>query len=748
MMKEEVVALMSKVRNKRKSDIVCVAFMILFYILFIHVEYAAVSAVSNPWAYGGDNMGIYAIIANMADSGITVENSRLAAPFKGEFYDFPAGSLTDNFCNLILKILYSISGSMPFAINMGFLCNGFLILCLSYVVMRLLNVSSLISALSALTYTLSPYFFHRGLRHYYLGAYQFVPLSVLLCVWLYTDNNFFIINKIFFNRKNIAALVCVVLIAGNGNGYYPVYACFFLLVAGLTKSGFRINKDLLRALSIIGCIALLFLVNLSPLFIYSIKNGLNQEFAVRSWSDSEVYGLKIIQLFLPMNAHGIGKLAGKIALYNSTAPLVNENSTAYLGPLGSIGCLYLLVLMFIHTDNRRLFLLSRLNVAGILLATVGGFMSIIFYFAMQMLRGHNRISVFIAFFAILSTAILADDYINKKEKEIKQVVSFIIIVIAIGGIFWQYPFDLRKKPVYDISPVERSYNSDAAFVSRIEGEAPQGAMIYQMPFHRYPEGGPQNNMDDYQLFTGLVHSKHLKWSYGAMKGRYSDYWHAVVNRLPLEERLNVLSIVGFEGIYIDRRAYGAAEIAVLEKELSDLLHVSAIYSENNNLAFFSMAAYNQLNRALYSESELERMKGAIIGDIDAAVFNSKNGLSLSLFSSQFEQPYKNEYFISDGRAGYLMFGPYQRLGKGAYTFEIQYELMGSSSEGQIADVDICVNSGMNILTKMSVNASDFKGNTLNLNVPLTLERDAGDVELRTFVHEGTILKIKQVRILD
>jgi phosphoglycerol transferase len=746
MVKEKVGALADKVRNKYKSDIACVACMILFYILFIHVEYAAVSAVSKPWSYSGDGMGLYAVIANMADSGSTVENSRLAAPFKGEFYDFPAGSLTDNFCNLILKILYSISGGMPFAINMGFLCNGFLILCLSYVVTRLLNVNSLIAALAALTYTLSPYFFHRGLGHYYLGAYQFVPLSVLLCVWLYTDDNFFVINKRFFNRKNIAALVCVVLIAENGNGYYPVYACFFLLAAGLIKSGFRINKDLSRALAVIGCIALLFFVNLSPLFIYSVKNGASQEFAVRPWPDGEVYGLKIIQLFLPMNAHGIGKLAGKIALYNSTAPLVNENSAAYLGPLGSIGCLHLLVLLFIHTDNRRLFLLSRLNVAGVLLATVGGFMSIVFYFATQMLRGHNRISVFIAFFAILSTAILADDYINKKEKEIKRAVSFISIVIAIGGIFWQYPFDLRKKPVYDVSPVELSWNSDAAFISRIENEMPRGAMIYQMPFHRYPEGGPRNNMGDYQLFTGVVHSRHLKWSYGAMKGRYPDYWHTVVNGLPLEERLNVLSMVGFEGIYIDKRAYTPAENAELERKLSDLLQVSATCSEDNNLAFFSMAAYNQLNRALYSESELERMRGAIMGDIDAAVFISKNELSLSLFSSQFEQPY--EYFISDGRAGWLMYGPYRRFKKGDYTFEIQYELMGSSSEGQIADVDICVNSGRDILAKMSVNASDFKDSTLNLNIPLTFERDAGDIEIRTFVHEGTILKIKRVRILD
>jgi hypothetical protein len=255
-------------------------------------------------------------------------------------------------------------------------------------------------------------------------------------------------------------------------------------------------------------------------------------------------------------------------------------------------------------------------------------------------------------------------------------------------------------------------------------------------------------MGDYRLFTGIIHSKHLKWSYGAMKGRYPEYWHTVVNELPLVGRLNILSIAGFEGIYIDRRAYTAAEITGLEKELSDLLRVSAIYSEDNNLAFFTMSAYNKLNRASYSVVELESKRNAIIKNIDAALIGENRDLSLSLFLSQFEQPNKDECFISNGSAGYLMYGPYRRIRKGTYTFEIQYELMSSLSEGQIADVDICVNVGENVLTKTSVSAADFKDNTLNLNVPLTLEQDAEDMEIRTFVHEGIILKIKRVRIVD
>ena len=49
-------------------------------------------------------------------------------------------------------------------------------------------------------------------------------------------------------------------------------------------------------------------------------------------------------------------------------------------------------------------------------------------------------------------------------------------------------------------------------------------MIYQLPYHGYPEGGFQNDMWDYHLLVGYLHSDKLKWSYGSVKGREGDSW--------------------------------------------------------------------------------------------------------------------------------------------------------------------------------------------------------------------------------
>jgi hypothetical protein len=384
----------------------------------------------------------------------------------------------------------------------------------------------------------------------------------------------------------------------------------------LIKSKFQIKKELFHVLLFIALIAVVFILNLLPLYFYNAEFGINNEAVIRGAGQSEVLGLKIIQLFLPIKAHGLDIINNKIMFYNASAPLINENTSAYLGLLGSIGCLFLFILLFVHTNNNKLFLMSRLNVAGVLLATIGGFSSIFSYFVSPVLRSYNRMSVFLAFFAILSIVIVINDYIDKDEKPIKTGGLFLFyITFCFFGIFWQYPYSLKNKILDNVSNLENSYNSDAEFISRIESALPKGSMIYQMPFHQFPEGWPLNNMDDYRLFAGVIHSKHLKWSFGAMRGRYPDQWHKALNAMSLDQKLNTLSFVGFEGIYIDRRAYTSSEISELEQSLSEFLGEPALYSNDNNLAFFDMANYNKQIRSSYSDNELANLKHSLLEDI-------------------------------------------------------------------------------------------------------------------------------------
>ena len=100
-----------------------------------------------------------------------------------------------------------------------------------------------------------------------------------------------------------------------------------------------------------------------------------------------------------------------------------------------------------------------------------------------------------------------------------------------------------------------------------------------------------------------------------MKGRAGDAWHARVNAFPMEQRLKVLSLVGFEGIYIDRRAYKPEEMAALDQELRNYLHEKAQISEDKNLCFYSMHKYNDAYLAQYSDAEKEQYRKELLREV-------------------------------------------------------------------------------------------------------------------------------------
>lgn len=72
-------------------------------------------------------------------------------------------------------------------------------------------------------------------------------------------------------------------------------------------------------------------------FYRIVHGGTGLEGRIRSVADSETYCLKIIQLLLPVNGHGIRPLEKLIYAYNEYVPCVNENWTAYIGIVGAVG---------------------------------------------------------------------------------------------------------------------------------------------------------------------------------------------------------------------------------------------------------------------------------------------------------------------------------------------------------------------------------------------------------------------------
>lgn len=578
------------------KDVIAVAVMTILTALLLMYFYGVHNMdFSIPFGYDGtDTMSSLVTAKTLADTGWNLGTDRLAAPYGWDnSTDIISG--LHNADLLTMKIFVGIFGSdeIAKAVNLTFITAFFLIGWIAYLVLRKLRLKEWVAAGGALTYAFLPFIFFRNIEHLVLSCYYFVPLLVLLCLWIYEDERFLKLDKDFFRyKRNIAAIIMCLCIANSGIAYWQFFGCFFLCATALVNvvktKQFRYVK---QSLLLVGGILFFMALACLPELIAILGGaGSGTPGRLRSMPDAEYYCLKIIQLIMPVRGHGISYLQERIDAYNTTAPLVTENVSAYLGIMGIIGLFALLLMLFKKKSDKdtpaykRLSALSELNLCAILFGTLGGFGTCFFVFVTQTIRGYNRISVYIAFFCIAAVCIMVNEISARISKfSLRTLFAAGFALFVLFGIWEQNPkIGIPYAENYD------NWYSDKNFVEQIEDSAEEGAMIFQLPYVEYPEGGTKNQMRDSELFVGFIHSDTLKWSFGSVKETKEDDWNKETAQLPAVQQTAVLKEKGFSGIYINRRGYADGEWQQLEQALSEVLNEEPLVSENGALSYFSL----------------------------------------------------------------------------------------------------------------------------------------------------------------
>lgn len=564
-----------------------------------------------PFGYGGDALLSGMVIKGIIDNGWYLHNNFIGMPMGLDMYDFP---MADNFHFLLLKLISLIVSDYAMTLNLYFLLTFPLTTLSALYVFRQFKLGFASSIVGSLLFTFLPYHFLRGQGHLFLAAYYSIPLIVMVILWVYSGETLFfksdknskkpIINVLNFN--SVISIVICLLIASTG-AYYAFFACFFLLVAGISASYHRKKMYcLLTSIILTAAIFVGVLVNISPSIVYKHYYGENTEVANRSKVEAEMYGMKITQLLLPVSGHRVSYLDNGKTKYNNSAPLVNENDSSTLGAIGSFGFLILIGWIFYRKPaviNMNLYTnLSELNASALLLATTGGFGSLFAILISPQIRAYNRVSVYIAFFCLFAVVLLLEKiHCEYAKSKIARFFYYSVLgLILLIGI-------MDQTTEYFVPPyasLKAEYSNDADFVKKIEASIPKNAMIFQLPYVSFPENPPVHKMGDYELFRGYLNSQTLRWSYGAMKGREGDIWQRNVAEKPVEELVETLSLAGFSGIYLDRNGYSDMG-ANLEARLSTLIGTKPLVSANNRLVFFNMAEYNQRFKNKFTAKEWE-----------------------------------------------------------------------------------------------------------------------------------------------
>jgi hypothetical protein len=588
-----------------------------------------------PFIYFGDTMFYGLLIKGIGEHGWYLNNTNIGMPYGAQLHDFP---IPDTFNLLLMKLGTWFTDDHALILNLFFILTFPLVTITSFYVFRQFNLSFFPALLGSMLYTFTPYHLSRGESHLMYSAYYVVPLIVLVILWvcaLSGRNDQEGRQEISFSLRNsklIISIVICVLIASTGGVYYSFFACYLLLVIGLIQS---VSLKSLRHLLLPGFLtAVIFatmVANLSPSIIYQLKNG-KTDTAQRVPAESEIYGLKMAQLVLPLTGHRIGALRKLKDEYN-TYPLVTENDDSTLGLVGSIGFITLLGLLLCKglgvgrreegSTNNLLTQLSVLNISAVLLATIGGLSALFNLLISPQVRAYNRISVYISFFALFTIVLLLERARRRffQSRSLRVTFGMLVILATALGLLDQSA--RRFVPNYHTVKVE--YQSDSDFIRMIEASVPARSMIFQLPVKRFPETAPIEQVWDYELLKGYLHSKELRWTYGAMRGRQSDFWQALVVAKPIPEMVESIALTDFEGIYIDRYGY-RDRAAELENNLTTLLGVKPLVSKNGRLSFFNLSLYKQKLREKNSAQELSLKREKALYPVLTNWMNGFSGL--------------------------------------------------------------------------------------------------------------------------
>ena len=548
-----------------------------------------------PMLYGGD--GIYWVGQVQRSYG------DLTASLGWPFYQPP--SPYDPNYDLIYDLFVAFVGLFTkdtgVVFNLYVLVIPFANALAGYAVFRMTGMRRWLAFAFGVTFGLCPYVQQRLAGHMMLAAVEFVPFSVLLCFWCAEDPAFGRPGKGFLrNPRNWLALAFAWGIANNGAAYYPYFTCFFLCVTALCL----ILRD--RRLSAgtpcfltIGEIVLWMIPDFFPMVLgmiagvgSTLTNGV-----YRSPIGADIYSLRISSLLLSPNGYGWDKLARWFQRYfhllaTDEGPMYNENAYGYLGIVGVIAFLALLALLFRNHDWRagreavprlsdRLWLLGRLNVAALLLASIASFGGLIGIF-LRFIRGYNRISPYIAFFALLAAGLWAEWFLRNHRGRGKALFTAVLAVV-LAYSYWEQQGLFNPK----YEEVQTTWYQDAAFMEEVEQAAGEDAVVFQLPYMKNFENGSLNNMWDYTLLRGPLHSDTLRFSYGAGYGTENDVWYKETSELEPEAMVAELRAQGVAGIYLDLDGYAAED---QQQTLQDLV-AAAGCSEADVLAHESGMIY-------------------------------------------------------------------------------------------------------------------------------------------------------------
>jgi hypothetical protein len=500
-----------------------------------------------PLDYTGDSLEIFARIKAAAEGDLLPFHShlvhRLGAPFVANWNEYPG---SDDLANYGLGLLARVIGVVA-ASNVALLLAHLTAAWSFYLCARLLRHCWEWALAGALLFTFSFFSLTRGVPHLWLTFTYTVPLALLSC-WLIAAGRRTTMRRPW---RWLCYGTAAVLGASNPYNFYLYLQLLAWSVLVRWLRG-RWSANVRLGLTC-GVLAVLVFAAIHAHMELNVIDEGGASLLVRNYAGTEIYGLKPIELFVPSSRHHSAWLAEIGNRYVRWSDWRGETFSPYLGIVGAVGFVWLL-LAFVRgllVERRRLLPGYALTTVWILLfSAVGGINSILaFYFGLDIFRASNRYSIFLLALALLFLA----ERLSRLTRSWRPGLRLGAAGLVAGlGLWDQLP--TRRGPEYD-QGIAELVNADRRLGGDLEKRLGSGAMVFQLPILDFPEGLPQLRVNEYDHFRPYFTTETLRFSYGESKTRARGAWQLDCRRMPPAALVQSLESYGFSALYINRQGY-------------------------------------------------------------------------------------------------------------------------------------------------------------------------------------------------
>lgn len=502
--------------------------------------------------------------AYLMQSKVTLEegwwwsNPRAAAPSTLNNLLWPSHTNVDQ---VLIKAVGLLTREMGFTINVTWLLMLALAgVCATYC-MRLVGVGLVPAVVMGSLFALSPFAIYRNLEHFTMTTYL-VPFSATLALLVAAGRG----GEV--SRLERWSLYGGCLLTGFNYAYNALFATVFLTVGVLAAlvSGVRL-RAVVPGIVGIGAIVLATGIGVLPSYQAYAVEGRPVTLPQKLPAEAEVYGLKVRHLLAPL----WGQTFAPFAAWNKREawarfPLETENTAARLGVvaaaglMGSLACVLAAARLGQSTIGRTAMAAGQMSVAGILFGTIGGFGVLFNMLVAPDVRAQNRISVFLAFFALLVIA-LGCDWAVRRSRAAGGILLATILVIGL----WDQSFPFAGLNA-TAAATRDEYRQLESLVREMEAELPTGSRVLELPFRLYFNEPNRVRHVVHDHFKPYLVSGHLRWSYPALSNEQFR-WQQSAMRVSEQDLPAVMTREGFAALWVDKFAYednAASLLAQLE----------------------------------------------------------------------------------------------------------------------------------------------------------------------------------------